>query len=52
MDATLDKKRVTDEEAGQMTEQDGTPVTVYVDKQFAGVSVQTGMPAPPQQPQA
>jgi len=37
-----------------MVKQDGTPVTVYVDKQFDVVSVQTGMPAPSQrqQPQA
>ena len=36
-----------------MTAKDGTPTTVYVDKQFDVVSVQTGMPAPPQQqPQA
>jgi hypothetical protein len=32
-----------------MVEQDGTPVTVYVDKQFDVVSVATGMPSPPQQ---
>jgi uncharacterized membrane protein YkoI len=35
-----------------MVKQDGTPATVYVDKQFDVVSVQTGMPAPPQQPAA
>jgi hypothetical protein len=31
-----------------MVKQDGTPATVYVDKQFDVVSVQTGMPAPRQ----
>jgi len=30
-----------------MTKADGTPVTVYVDKAFKVVSVETGMPAPP-----
>jgi len=30
-----------------MVEADGTPVTVYVNKQFEVVSVQTGMPGPP-----
>ena len=36
-----------------MTKQDGTPVTVYVDKQFDVVGVESGMPGPPQQtPQA
>jgi hypothetical protein len=30
-----------------MVKADGTPVTVYVNKQFQVVSVQTGMPAPP-----
>jgi Peptidase propeptide and YPEB domain len=35
-----------------MVQQDGTPATVYVDKQFGVVSVQTGMPAPPRQPAA
>jgi hypothetical protein len=35
-----------------MVRADGTPATVYVDKQFDVVSVQTGMPAPAQQPQA
>jgi hypothetical protein len=30
-----------------MVKADGTPVTVYVNKQFEVVSVQTGMPAPP-----
>jgi hypothetical protein len=30
-----------------MTRADGTPVTVYVDKQFAVVSVESGMPGPP-----
>jgi hypothetical protein len=29
-----------------MVKADGTPVTVYVDKQFQVVSVQTGMPGP------
>jgi hypothetical protein len=29
-----------------MTKADGTPVTVYVDKAFSVVSVQTGMPGP------
>lgn len=29
-----------------MVRTDGTPVTVYVDKQFEVVSVQTGMPGP------
>jgi uncharacterized membrane protein YkoI len=31
-----------------MVKQDGTLVTVYVDKQFDVVSVETGMPTPPQ----
>ena len=35
-----------------MVKQDGTLATVYVDKQFDVVSVQTGMPAPRQQPAA
>jgi hypothetical protein len=35
-----------------MVKSDGSLVTVYVDKQFNVVSVQTGMPAPPQQPAA
>jgi hypothetical protein len=30
-----------------MVKADGTPVTVYVNKRFQVVSVQTGMPAPP-----
>src|ERR687888_1797051 len=30
-----------------MVKADGTPVTVYVNKQFEVVSVQTGMPGPP-----
>jgi hypothetical protein len=30
-----------------MVKADGTPVTVYVNKQFQVVSVQTGMPGPP-----
>jgi hypothetical protein len=30
-----------------MVKSDGTPVTVYVDKDLNVVSVQTGMPAPP-----
>jgi hypothetical protein len=30
-----------------MVKADGTPVTVYVNKQFEVVSVQSGMPAPP-----
>ena len=30
-----------------MVKADGTPVTVYVSKQFDVVSVQSGMPAPP-----
>ena len=30
-----------------MVKADGTPATVYVNKQFQVVSVQTGMPAPP-----
>ena len=29
-----------------MVKADGTPVTVYVNKQFDVVSVQTGMPGP------
>jgi len=29
-----------------MVKADGTPVTVYVNKQFEVVSVQTGMPGP------
>lgn len=32
-----------------MVKADGTPVTVYVDEQFDVVSVETGMPARPQQ---
>jgi hypothetical protein len=32
-----------------MVEADGTPATVYVNKQFQVVSVQTGMPGPPAQ---
>lgn len=35
-----------------MVKSDGTPATVYVDKQFDVVNAETGMPAPPQQPQA
>jgi hypothetical protein len=37
-----------------MVQADGTPATVYVDRQFDVVSVQTGMPGGPrqQQPQA
>jgi uncharacterized membrane protein YkoI len=31
-----------------MVKADGTPATVYVNKQFEVVSVQTGMPRPPQ----
>jgi hypothetical protein len=31
-----------------MVKADGTPVTVYVSKQLAVVSVETGMPGPPQ----
>jgi hypothetical protein len=34
-----------------MVQADGTPATVYVDKQFDVVSVRTGMPAPAQRPQ-
>ena len=30
-----------------MTKADGTPVTVYVNKQFEVVSVESGMPGPP-----
>jgi uncharacterized membrane protein YkoI len=30
-----------------MVKADGTPATVYVNKQFQVVSVQTGMPGPP-----
>ena len=30
-----------------MVRADGTPVTVYVNKQFEVVSVETGMPGPP-----
>jgi hypothetical protein len=30
-----------------MVKADGTPVTVYVDKAFNVVSVQSGMPGPP-----
>jgi hypothetical protein len=30
-----------------MTKADGTPVTVYVNKQYAVVSVESGMPGPP-----
>ena len=30
-----------------MVKADGTPVTVYVKKQFEVVSVESGMPAPP-----
>jgi uncharacterized membrane protein YkoI len=30
-----------------MVKADGTPATVYVNKQFQVVSVQTGMPVPP-----
>ena len=33
-----------------MTQSDGTPVTVYVDKSFNVVSVETGMPRPPGAP--
>ena len=29
-----------------MVKADGTPITVYVNKQFQVVSVQTGMPGP------
>ena len=32
-----------------MVKADGTPATVYVNKQFQVVSVQTGMPGPPAQ---
>ena len=32
-----------------MVSSDGTPVTVYVDKQFDVVRVETGMPAAPGQ---
>jgi hypothetical protein len=32
-----------------MVKADGTPVTVYVNKQYEVVSVQTGMPGPPAQ---
>ena len=35
-----------------MVQQDGTPATVYVDKSFGVVSVQSGMPGPPQQANA
>jgi len=31
-----------------MVQSDGTPATVYVDKSFGVVSVQTGMPGPRQ----
>ena len=30
-----------------MVKADGTPVTVYVNKQFEAVSVESGMPRPP-----
>ena len=35
-----------------MTKSDGTPVTVYVNKQFEVVGEQTGMPAPAGRPAA